>query len=304
MSTSPQALSTDSSATAAIELEPSSRTAADHSSAVRRFYDEVGWTTRGDRSIDLHLFGTKEDGPIRQQLSALHGSRINSVISSCAERVNLLECGCGGNPAWGILPLCAHYTGVDFSESGLQRAEMLLRDAPIPHDLKQSDIRQLPFSDGQFDAVYCAHVLYHIPERAEQLAALQEMLRVLKPGGTLVLITANPRPVLFPLRFAKRLCAGIPGVTRLFKALKQLGPIPYNPPSLGWLRRHVKALGSVEIVSQGLPSTWFHQRISEFSPIGRSLWRLIRYLDINFAHLSAYLGNYALVAVHKHRAAA
>ena len=43
-------------------------------------------------------------------------------------------------------------------------------------------------------------MLYHIPDSAGQRSALHEMLRVVRPGGVLVLITANPRPLLFPIR--------------------------------------------------------------------------------------------------------
>ena len=45
-----------------------------------------------------------------------------------------------------------------------------------------SDIRQLPFRTESFDSVICSEVLEHI-DRDEQ--AIQELLRVLKPGKTL-----------------------------------------------------------------------------------------------------------------------
>ena len=48
----------------------------------------------------------------------------------------------------------------------------------------QADICNLPFSDQQFDWVICNHVLEHI---SNDKIAMQEIYRVLKPGGTAIL---------------------------------------------------------------------------------------------------------------------
>lgn len=47
----------------------------------------------------------------------------------------------------------------------------------------QGDVRQLPYADATFDAAYLTAVLGEIPD---QHAALQELARVLKPNGRLV----------------------------------------------------------------------------------------------------------------------
>jgi 2-polyprenyl-3-methyl-5-hydroxy-6-metoxy-1,4-benzoquinol methylase len=48
------------------------------------------------------------------------------------------------------------------------------------------DLTKLSFPDASFDAVSCISVLEHIPAPQDQ-QALREMLRILKPGGILVL---------------------------------------------------------------------------------------------------------------------
>jgi len=49
-------------------------------------------------------------------------------------------------------------------------------------DIKQGDALALPFPDGEFDRVVAAEVLEHIPE---DTAAIAELARVLRPGGTI-----------------------------------------------------------------------------------------------------------------------
>lgn len=47
-----------------------------------------------------------------------------------------------------------------------------------------ADICNLPFADNEFDFILCNHVLEHIPD---DQTAMQEIYRVLKPGGTAIL---------------------------------------------------------------------------------------------------------------------
>jgi ubiquinone/menaquinone biosynthesis C-methylase UbiE len=48
------------------------------------------------------------------------------------------------------------------------------------------DARELPFEDERFDAVLLLGPLYHLPERADRVAALAEARRVVRPGGRVV----------------------------------------------------------------------------------------------------------------------
>jgi ubiquinone/menaquinone biosynthesis C-methylase UbiE/uncharacterized protein YbaR (Trm112 family) len=74
--------------------------------------------------------------------------------------------------------------GLDLSRRMLRRARAKLR----PHDeqvwLVWQDASHLPFGNGVFDAVTCLESLEFMPE---PLGVLAEMVRVLAPGGTLLL---------------------------------------------------------------------------------------------------------------------
>jgi len=56
-----------------------------------------------------------------------------------------------------------------------------------------SDITSLPFGDNYFDLVVCSEVLEHIPNH---LAAIKEIVRVLKPGNNLVVSVPRYFPEL------------------------------------------------------------------------------------------------------------
>jgi SAM-dependent methyltransferase len=49
-------------------------------------------------------------------------------------------------------------------------------------DAKEGDALALPFADGEFDRIIAAEVLEHIPA---DIQAIEELARVLRPGGTL-----------------------------------------------------------------------------------------------------------------------
>ena len=48
----------------------------------------------------------------------------------------------------------------------------------------EMDITDIQYPDDSFDAIYCSHVLEHVPDDAK---AMSELYRVLKPGGWAIL---------------------------------------------------------------------------------------------------------------------
>lgn len=269
------------------------------SEETKSFYDEEGWTERDGQSVDQILFGVKEDGPIRVELFQHHLDRIRSHLARAGENLNLLECGCGGDPESELFDLCSKYTGIDFSESGLKLAAAKLEQADISYHLQAADVCDLPFDDGSFDALYCAHMIYHLADPAAQEAALKQMIRVLRPGGVAVLIAANPRPLLFPLRMAKRLLSDMPLIGTILDRMRAKPPIPYKPMSIGWMRQRLEKWSEVEVLAYSIPSTHFYQNVTEYQGLGRAAWRTIRWLDLTYPRLSAYLGNYVIYTVRK-----
>jgi len=94
----------------------------------------------------------------------------------------VLEVGCGpGELAERIQrELAASVVAIDISP----RMVDLTRERGV--DARVGDAQSLPFTDGAFDCVVAAWMLYHVPSVDRALA---EYARVLRPGGRLVAVT-------------------------------------------------------------------------------------------------------------------
>jgi ubiquinone/menaquinone biosynthesis C-methylase UbiE len=82
---------------------------------------------------------------------------------------------------------------LDYDGTILPRTREYLRSQGTPANtaLCRADAKQLPFRDDRFDLVLCLYALHHF---RGCLAALHEIARVLKPGGTLALIDPVRKP--------------------------------------------------------------------------------------------------------------
>lgn len=53
--------------------------------------------------------------------------------------------------------------------------------------LETGDMRKLPFADASFDVIVSSLAIHNIPARADRANAVKEAMRVLKPGGRIVI---------------------------------------------------------------------------------------------------------------------
>ena len=110
------------------------------------------------------------------------------LVADLDGRVLEIWCGTGANFGYYTAP--AMVTATDYSEHMLWRAREAAGDANVPIDVQAADVTQLPFEDGEFDAVVSAPVLCSVPDAA---AALAEMRRVLRPGRSAPHLRARER---------------------------------------------------------------------------------------------------------------
>ncbi len=83
--------------------------------------------------------------------------------------------------------------GIDILRRDLLSARRHLSDKDPPPAFAQADGGRLPFADATFDFVTCTETLEHV---ADAGLALREMVRVLKPGGRLVVSVPDTLPEL------------------------------------------------------------------------------------------------------------
>jgi len=105
-----------------------------------------------------------------------------------------LDVGCGVGHWTAVLatylPPEAEVVGIDREEQWIQVAMTAARDNPSlsSRRFQQGLAESLPFSDESFDMVSCQTLLIHLKD---PLKALNEMRRVLKPGGLLAVVEPN-----------------------------------------------------------------------------------------------------------------
>lgn len=103
----------------------------------------------------------------------------------------VLDMGCGaGRHAFELYRLGTDVIAFDQDADELAAVSDLFAAMRAAHDVpsgaeadvKEGDALQLPFADGEFDRIVAAEVLEHIPD---DQTAIAELVRVLRPGGTL-----------------------------------------------------------------------------------------------------------------------
>lgn len=97
-------------------------------------------------------------------------------------------CGIGGSSRHIATRFGAAATGVTLSPVQVERAEALTRTAGLEQrvSFRVADALALPFPDASFDLVWSLESGEHMPDKDKFMG---EMLRVLKPGGRLILVT-------------------------------------------------------------------------------------------------------------------
>jgi ubiquinone/menaquinone biosynthesis C-methylase UbiE len=96
----------------------------------------------------------------------------------------LLDCGCGTGSNLRLLDRYGTAWGFDLTWTGLEVARTRHLDRTA-----QASVSAVPFPDRRFDIVTSFDVLYCLPQAIEQ-TAVQEMSRVLKPGGAAIVNVA------------------------------------------------------------------------------------------------------------------
>ncbi|HOW28589.1 MAG TPA: methyltransferase domain-containing protein [Elusimicrobiota bacterium] len=138
----------------------------------------------------VHGYHDKESARLDDQSACLEGLLHWDTAFPKGSRI--LEAGCGIGSQTRIIarknPDCS-FLSVDLSTGSLQKAKDTIRSLNIPNvQFQIGDILNLQFADETFDHVFVCFTLEHLPS---PLNALQSLRRVLKKGGTLMVIEGD-----------------------------------------------------------------------------------------------------------------
>ena len=115
-----------------------------------------------------------------------HRTRFQAELDELAQRWQrgkLLNIGCAHGPDF--LPFTNGFElyGVDISPKMLEMGKQYAEKFGYKVNLTEADAAELPYPDESFDSAIAVAVYHHIEDRGKRLQAIQELHRVLKPGG-------------------------------------------------------------------------------------------------------------------------
>jgi len=134
--------------------------------------DQLFWNAAARLYAPLQEHGNRR---LYQQLTELIGKLIPSDA-------RVLEVGCGTGQL--TIPLCEHaalWEACDYAPKMVERAKKRCADLPVSFSVQ--DAANLSYADATWDMVLIANTLHVLPDPA---TTLEELRRVLVPGGTLV----------------------------------------------------------------------------------------------------------------------
>lgn len=97
---------------------------------------------------------------------------------------SIIMIGAGTGHDFKCFPPDAKITAIDFSQKMLNVAKNKIHKSPSPLELIKEDVQSLSFEDESFDSAITSCVFCSVPD---PIAGLKEVLRVLKPGGTMAM---------------------------------------------------------------------------------------------------------------------
>jgi ubiquinone/menaquinone biosynthesis methyltransferase len=149
-----------------------------------------------------------------------------------------------GDIAFGVAARGAQTIGLDITHRMMQLAQAKIREAPARHSLGggrfiTGDMTSLPFTNASFDLVTTGYGLRNVPDLD---AAIDEIARVLRPGGRLLSLDFN-RPEHYLVRTAYLSYLTVVGSTLGWILHRDPDTYRYIPASI---RRYPGARGVAE----------------------------------------------------------
>ncbi len=149
---------------------------------LKAFYERT--LTDGQQSFFSVRAGILEPTSMGRHWLAEH-LKVYAKLLALTPHEKLLDVGCGeGYYTTALAQEAGQAVGLDMSYSVLELLTRLKTFHPEQLSGANSDVEKLPLASESFDKALCSHVLEHV---LDDRAVLNEIHRVLKPGGVAVL---------------------------------------------------------------------------------------------------------------------
>lgn len=155
--------------------------------------DQGGHVTHYQRdALEFDYFDPPADAATRHENRRLHEQILAEIP---ADALTVLDVGCGN--AWLAGALLPEKSAVISFDIALRNTTEALRRYPAPnHFAVTGDAFDLPFRDGAVDAIVSSEVMEHVPDVP---LYLEQLIRVVRPGGTIVISTPYNETIQYSL---------------------------------------------------------------------------------------------------------
>jgi ubiquinone/menaquinone biosynthesis C-methylase UbiE len=213
----------------------------------REIAERTVWDKLAEENPTHAVISAADEEAARKKSEA----QIADIKKHVSEDTVLLDLGCGyGRVAQYLLPSkrLKRYIGVDSAYEMLQlfqkRYTSTVAEQSTPLTLVNADIHTLPIADKSVDVVIVCAVFLH-NHKSVVTRAIEELKRVIKPGGTLLVYSSFPRTYT-AMGLQGALYQGLLNI--MGKPMKN-GPVRYY--SKRELQRLLKDFSEVEFVPDG-----------------------------------------------------
>jgi ubiquinone/menaquinone biosynthesis C-methylase UbiE/uncharacterized protein YbaR (Trm112 family) len=279
---------------------------------VKDWYDQFGWQTgEGGLTLDAISFGDLR--PVSEEYG--HKTQLRPLKYLQKGGKYILDVASGAIPQPEYLQYSEPFEKricIDLSFVALQQCKKKLGNKGI---YILGDITNLPLQNDVCDAVISLHTIYHVPGD-EQLKALTELYRVLKPGGIelmiynwgthalIVRLAEIPlSPVVLNTVHAIQRVFGrkreAHGASQASSASRPARGLYFHAHTYKWFKNELSKFCRFDMVCWRAVDQRFLDYYIRERFFGRTLLKLIYWWEEKFPRLAARLGKFPMFIIRK-----
>jgi SAM-dependent methyltransferase len=253
--------------------------------SVRKFYDEYGWSKGGEDDLFRRF---------RPAYRRYHEQTVARTLACFSECTGALLIVGGGDLPRSHVMLAERFeavTCIDISKVALAITQQKIPAAKTV----LGSICTAPFAADTYDAVFAAHVIYHI-DAEQQETAVRELIRIAKCGGRVVILYNNPRS---PIRF---LAGAVHRLRKLLAPEHAVGEagLYFSPYPLEWWNRFKESC-EVSMLPWDIIGSYAERNLIPSDRVASIFYRTAAWVERMLPRAAVHLWQYPIVILDKKR---